>query len=280
MYMVAGKCAYLAGEPERTSTLFAELMRRVNTNVERAEIQREQVYALASHGRFHDAVKVVIEALAALGHPLSMEDIQSPQVLMGEIAQIQTNLRGRRIAEVIDAPETKDPVIRAVLAILDSIGDGAHHLGPVAFSILNLRAVNIALVHGNTELVVNPYVCTGYMLAAIRGRVVEGMEFCKLAEAINNKFPSPAQAARLVFVTASAAHMQNSMRHVAQLFATARQRCIETGEIHLLGVSCFLGTMAHLFAGDQLEDLLDLAGKNLAIVRRTNMPNASSTALR
>ncbi|HRI71558.1 MAG TPA: serine/threonine-protein kinase PknK, partial [Polyangium sp.] len=184
MYLVAGKCAYLAGEPERTAAIFAELMRRAKTNVERAEIQRQQVYSLAANGRFHDAVRVVIDALAALGHPLSMEDIQSPQVLMAEVAQIQTNLRGRRIADVIDAPETKDPVIRAVLAILDSIGDGAHHLGPVAFSIINLRAVNIALVHGNTELVVNPYVCTGYMLAAIRGRVVEGMEFCKLAEAI------------------------------------------------------------------------------------------------
>lgn len=282
MYMVAGKCAYLAGAPERTAELFAELMRRVRTNIERAEIHREQVYSLASHGKFHEAVKVVLDALAELGHPLTMEQILSPQVLMAEIAQIYANLNGREIAAVVDAPETKDPVIRAVLAILDSIGDGAHHLGPIAFSNLNLRAVNIALVHGNTELVVNPYVCVGYMLAAIRGSVVEGMEFCRLAEEINNKYPSAAQAARLVFVTASAAHMQHSMRRVAQLFAVARQRCVETGELHLLGVACFLGTMAHLFAGDQLEDLLDLAGKNLAIVRRTKIPrnNAAMTAAR
>lgn len=282
MYMIAGKCAYLAGEPDRTATLFAELMRRVKTDVERAEIQREQVYSLTAHGRFHDAIKVVIDALATLGHPLPMEDILSPQVMMAEVGQIEKNLRGRRIAQVVDAPEAKDPVIRAVLAILDSMGDGAHHLGPIAFSMINLRAVNIALVHGNTELVVNNYVCVGYMLAAIRGRVVEGMEFCKLAEAINAKYPSAAQAARLVFVMASAAHMQYSMRNAAHLFATARQRCVETGEVHLLGVACFLGTMAHLFAGDQIEDLLDLAGKNLAIVRRTKIArnHAAMTAAR
>lgn len=282
MFMAAGKCAYLAGEPERTAALFGDLMRRVKTNIERAEIHRQQIYSLAAHGRFHDAVKVLIDALAALGHPLPMEDLQSPQVMMGEIAQIQANLRGRRIADVVDAPAATDPVVRAVLALLDSMGDGAHHLGPIAFSIINLRAVNVALVHGNTELVVNNYACVGYMLAAIRGRVVEGMEFCKLAAAINAKYPSAAQAARLIFVTASAAHMQESMRHVGQMFATARQRCVETGELHLLGVACFLGTMAHIFAGDQLEDLLDLAGKNLAIVRRTKIArnNAAMTAAR
>ncbi|UQA56013.1 AAA family ATPase [Polyangium aurulentum] len=277
MFMVAGKCAYLAGEPERADALFADLMRRVRTNIERAEIQREWVYSHISHGRFHEAVRLVVDALTSLGHPLSMEDIQSPQVMMAEIAQIATNLRGRRIADVVDAPETKDPVIGAVLSILDSMGDGAHHLGPVAFSVINLRAVNVALVHGQTALVALPYACVGYMLAAIRGRVVEGMEFCNLAKAINERFPNAAQAARLAFVMASASHMQSSLRHAGQMFATARQRCVETGELHMLGIACFLGTMANLFAGDQLEDLLDLAGKNLAIVRRTKLARNNAT---
>jgi predicted ATPase/GAF domain-containing protein/tRNA A-37 threonylcarbamoyl transferase component Bud32 len=279
IHTVGGKCAYLSGDFERTEALFADLMRRVKTDIERATIQRERVYSHTSHGQFHEAIKIGLDALALLGHPLSMEDIKSPQVMTAEFSLITTNLRGRQIADVVDAPEATDPGIGAVLAILDSIGDTAHHLGAVAFSIINLRAVNVALVHGHTELVALPYACVGYMFSAIRGRVVEGLAFCKLAEAINARFPSASQAARLAFATASCAHMSYPMRHAAQIFATARQRCLATGEIHMLGIACFLGTMANLFAGDLLEDVLDLADKNLAIVRRTKITQNNATMI-
>jgi len=282
LHIVAGQCASLGGDAERAEALFAELSRRVKTDIERASIQRERVYSKVSHGQFSEGVKIGLEALQLLGHPLRMEEITSPQVMMAELAQVTTNLRGRRIEDVIDAPEVKDPVISAVLSILDSIGDGSHHLGAIPFSIINLRAVNIALVHGHTELVALPYSCVGYMLAAIRGRVNDGMDFCKLAEAINARFPSALQTARLGFAASSCAHMRYPMRQVGEMFAVTRQRCLETGEFHMLGVACFLGTMANLFAGDQIDDVLDLAEKNLAIVRRTKVQrnNAAMTAVR
>ncbi|MDI1446384.1 AAA family ATPase [Polyangium sp. 6x1] len=282
LHLVAGKCAYLRGDREETEARFGELMRRVRTDVERAEIQRERVHSRAAHGQFNEAVQIGLDALALLGHPLPMADAVSPQVMMAEIAQITTNLRGRRIEEVSEAPEVTDPVIVAVLGILDSIADTAHHLGPIAFSVINLRAVNVALAYGNTELAALPCACVGYMLAAIRGRVVEGMAFCKLAEAINERFPSAAQAARLSFAAASAAHMQYSMRYAAESFATAQRRCLETGEFHMLGVASFLGVIARFFAGDQIEDLFELANRNLAIVRRTKIPrnNAAMIATR
>ncbi|MDC0747912.1 AAA family ATPase [Polyangium mundeleinium] len=282
LYMLAGQGASLGGDAERAEVVFAELGRRVKTDIERAAIQRERVYSRISHGQFMEGVRIGLDTLGLLGHPLRMEEITSPQVMMAELAQVTTNLRGRRIEDVIDAPEVKDPVIGAVLSILDSIGDGSHHLGAIPFSIINLRAVNIALVHGHTELVALPYSCVGYMLAAIRGRVNEGMDFCKLAEGINAKFPSALQTARLGFAASSCAHMRDPMRQVGERFAVTRQRCLETGEFHMLGVACFLGTMANLFAGDQIDDVLDLAEKNLAIARRTKIQrnNAAMTAVR
>lgn len=280
LHLLAGKCAYSTGDLDESEVIFADLTRRAKTDIERIEIQRERVYGRISQGEFHEAIRVGLEALTLLGHPLPLAEM-SPQLMGAEIAHIKTNLRGRKIEELIDSPEIKDSTILDVLRILDAIADVAHHLGPIVFSIINLRAVNIALVHGNADVAALPYACAGYMLAAIRGNVVEGLAFCRLAEAINAKFPNAAQAARIAFVAATSAHMDSSIRQSARMFDAGRDRCIETGEFHLRGVGSFLGTIAGVFAGDQIEDLVGHGDHNLAIVRRTNIPRnnaAMSTA--
>ena len=272
LYIEGGQNAYLSGDAAGAEALFLELLRRAKTDVERATVQRQRIYNNVSHGRFVEAVQTGSETLAFLGHPLSMEELGSPAVMMSELELLTTNLRGRRILDLADTPEASDPVIRSVLSILDAISDSAHHINPIAFSVINFRAVNVGLVHGHTELCPFPYACVGYVLAGMFGRVNEGMEFCKLAEVINQKCPSAMQLSRLHIPWGSCVHMQHPMRQANENWAVARQKGLETGEYYMIGTACFLETMGNVFAGNPIEELVEEAEKHLAIVRRTRMP--------
>ncbi|MRG93764.1 AAA family ATPase [Polyangium spumosum] len=277
LLLEGGQCAYLSGDSAQAESLFTRLMQKAKTDLERASIHRQRIYNFTSHGHFTEAMQVGCDALTLLGHPLTMEDLSSFDVMMGELAKITTNLGGRRIEDIEGAPEAQDPVIQAVIGILDSIGDGAHHLGPVVFGVIALRAVNVSLVHGPTEVVAYPLAAAGYILSTILGRVPEGIAFCQLAEAINARFPSGMQLTRLNVAWGSCISMQYPIREAAPLWAAARHRGVESGEYHMLGVACFLESMGELFAGDPIEQVLENADRNLALTRRTRQPMAIAT---
>ncbi|MDI3281884.1 AAA family ATPase [Polyangium sp. 15x6] len=269
LHIEGGQCAFACGDAERAEALFAEALRHARTDLERAEIQRQRIYKHASYGEFLEALRVGSETLAMLGHELTLDEMNSPEVMVAELSQITPNLRGRPIWSLVDEPEATDPVMRAILSILDAIADSGHYVSAIAFSVINFRAVNLSLVHGPTELCPFPYACAGYVLAGMFGRVTEGLAFCEVAGAINQRFPSVMQLSRLHVAWGSGTHMQHPMRDAIKSWTIARQKGLESGEFAMLGTACFLETMGNVFAGDPIEELLQEADKNLAIVRRT-----------
>lgn len=272
LYVDGAECEYLAGDVARANVLFTAVLPRAKTDVERASIYGLRARILTSLGKFGDAIKVAGEGLVVLGFPWNLEAFESPDVFMGEVGQIWANLGERRIEDVLNAPEISDPKLKATLELLDILSVPTYNTGPTLFGVLMFKAANLALKHGNTDVCGFFYVSVGYVLGPIFGRVTEGMAFAKLAADLLKKFPNPMMPSRLSACYGACLCVVSTMREVEAAFTAGRQAAQEAGDFSGLGVAAFLSTLAKLASGDQLEEALNLADENLALVRRTKEP--------
>lgn len=269
LHLEAAESETFRGGFDRAKTLMATLIDHARNDVERAAVMRLRVTCLMNMTLYPEALDAGSEALRMLGFPLEREEILSPQVMMGELGKIDANLQGRKIRDLIDAPEIKDERLRAVIAVLDVMGPVAFYHGPIAFSVVNFRGASFAIEHGHTELCAYPYSSVAYCLAGLFGRVVDGLEFGNLAVEVNKKYPSTVQAARLYIPYASSLHMNLPLREATPFYVLARQKAVESGEFLMLGTSGFLQIISSLIAGDSLGELLDEADTILSVCRRT-----------
>lgn len=277
LHYEAAEAEMFRGGFERAKALMATLIEHCRTDVERAAVIRLRITLLMNMTLYPEALAAGSDALRMLGFPLERDEILSPQVMFTELGKIDAMLQGRKIRDLIEAPEIKDERRRAVIAVLDAIGPVAFYHGPIAFSVVNFRAASFAIEHGHTELVAYPYSSVAYCLAGLFGRPADGLEFGNLAIQVNNKFPSTVQAARLYLPYASSLHMNLPLREATPFYVLGREKSIEAGEFLMLGSCGFLQIIGSVIAGDQIDELLEEADKIVAICRRTRDMYAIAT---
>lgn len=269
LYFEGAECEYLAGNGERSKDLFAALIPRARNDVERASIYRLRARIVCSLGNLAEALEAGGEGLRMLGYPWNPADMESQQVFMAELGQIETNLQGRRIEDLINAPEAQDPKIRVMQELFDSMLTPAYNTSQTAFGVVMLRAVNLALKHGHTNVSAYTYSALGLVMCAVLNRVENGLAFGKLALELLKKYPNAMQVPGVHINFGACQQMVGPLRDVEPYMNIARQAAMDAGDLSLLGVSGFIGVLTKFGAGDQIDDVLDSADRALAIIRRT-----------
>jgi predicted ATPase/GAF domain-containing protein/tRNA A-37 threonylcarbamoyl transferase component Bud32 len=268
LHMEAAECDYLSGDVEGAKALFGALMPQTKTDIERASVYRMRSRTLYSLSQSADALAIGGEGLLSLGHPWDPEEIHSQATFMSELALVQTNLGGRRVEDLIHAPEIQDPKLRAVLELLETMILPAYQIPTYAFPVMVLKSVNFSLKHGHTAVSAYPYAACAYILANLLDRVSEGLPFSTLALDLNKKFPNAMQLSRINVCLGFLIPMRYALRDAGPYLKAGQQTGLESGDFSMMAIACFQGTLTKLGAGDQLEDVLENADKNLVQVRR------------
>jgi predicted ATPase/GAF domain-containing protein/anti-anti-sigma regulatory factor/tRNA A-37 threonylcarbamoyl transferase component Bud32 len=269
LYVEDAECEYLDGNAPRAKALFDVALPRARTDIERAAICKMRVRILCSITEYAEALKAGCEGLALLGIPISMEDLESQAVFAAELDQVKVNLRGRRIEDLIDAPELEDPRIRGAMEILDAMAASAFYTSPNAYGLVGFKGTNLALSHGHTDVCAFSYVNSAYAFTLFLGRVEEGLAFGRLAIALTKRFPNAMQLCKVNLCYGCFYPLAGPLRGATEYFAATVQAGLGSGDFPFLGSGCFLTTVVRIVAGDQLEDVLEQAKSYLAIVRRT-----------
>jgi predicted ATPase/GAF domain-containing protein/tRNA A-37 threonylcarbamoyl transferase component Bud32 len=274
LHLEGAECAYLSGDVEHAKELFDVAVLRARTDVDRALVCRMRVRIHISLTEYGEALKVGCAGLVELGFPVTPGDLDSQGVFMDELGLVQTNLGDRKIEDLINQPELTDPRLRSVLEIIDEMGVAAYFAGATTFGVLILKAVNLTLKHGPTNVCPFHYVSCAMVLVHVMNRVPEGLAFAKLAMELTKKYPNPAQLPRVCVCYGPCLLLEGTVRDAEHYFAITRDAGMEVGDFTMLGNGCFLVAFSKLAAGDQLDDVLECAEKNLAIARRVREPQA------
>jgi PAS domain S-box-containing protein len=270
LYLALSECEYLVGQFDRADELFGLLLERARDNADRAKacILRMRLYQLA--GRHDDGVTVMVDALRGMGVSFPDSD-EAIAAALEEQRDVVVNLRGRRIADLVDAPAATDPEVRAIIGLYVAAIPCANVGRPQVLPLIVVRALNCALKHGNTEDACFAYGAYGALLVALFSDIPSGFEFSEMAIRLNEKRKDVRWRGHLLYVYADFIHCWG------RPFATVREALdkvpallLEVGDLLVATYHVFHSIWMSVERGDTLDETLDLVSEYGAIAKESH----------
>lgn len=269
LHLARAECVYLTGEAERAEALFADLLARARSIIERADIYILRVTLYMAAGNPALAVSTGLDGLAMFGITLS-EDEQARQAALAEQAAIvEANLAGRRIDELIDVPVMTDPELKARLRLLMSICGPSYTYSPTISVFIIAEMVNSCLKHGHAENSAFAYCVHGFLLASVYGRYQQGYAFGKLALALIEKVPSADLRCKVYMMIAASLCFVRPLRVTIELLRRAYDAGLAAGDFPYVSYTAMMLPYSRLGVGDELTSVLEETERLLALMQRT-----------
>ncbi|HKP58965.1 MAG TPA: AAA family ATPase [Polyangiales bacterium] len=179
---------YLSGEFAAAAPEFERACTHATSDLDRARVYFMQTKLYQVAGDFPESIRVGIEGLRILGERIPDTDAEIEAETARERAQIEANLAGRAIADLVRAPDLIDPMCKATIDLMSTLAPCTYIGRPILFPLMTLKCLNLSLRHGNTQESCFAYSCYGVMLISVWGDIPSGYAFSELAIALNERF--------------------------------------------------------------------------------------------
>jgi PAS domain S-box-containing protein len=253
------ECEYMTGNFQVAEELSAAILENAGSDVDRANVHRLRLRVSESGGRYHDALFVMRDALRLFGMTLPESDEAIDAATKAEAREIAINLRGRRVADLADAPTATDPNAEMIISLIaESLSHD--HVTAQWLPFLAATGVNICLRYGNaceSSVVYNGYarvlVCAGDFQSAF--------EFSEMALHLAGRFDNRRLETLVVerhafFVNHWRHHVSTSLQYLDQCF----DAYVKLGDFHA-GYAGFHLVEISIERGCPLDELLRTCGK-------------------
>ena len=263
--------AYFAGELSLADQVFAELCDRARSDVDRARAHFLQTKLCQIAGDFTAALRVGLGALRLLGEEIPDTDEEIAAAVEVERRQIEGNLAGRTIAELVSSPRLADARKKAAIDLMSTLMPATFIGRPALFPLMTLRSLNLSLRFGCAEESCLAFSCYAIMLVAVYGEVDAGFEFSRLAIALNQRFGDAKVKGSVLHVHGDHINFwKNPIAENIPLLEDALQACIEAGD-HVYGNYVAFQRVWHaLESGMPLGEVTALAKRSAEYAQRTS----------
>jgi predicted ATPase/class 3 adenylate cyclase len=231
------QCAYLTTRYEEAEWWIEEMLARARSDLEKAEILSMRTRQYATTGKMEASIQAAIMGLSLLG--IHITDTPDRAAVLEERAEVERNLAGRRIADLISAPPLSDPAKMVSIRLLMEIFPAAFLSGSGnLFPFLVLKSVNISLRNGNGPESAFAYAAYGMLLCGALEDPALGYEFGKLAVAMNERFDDIALKSRVIYVYAMFVHhWSNHWSSMTPWFRKGIESGYQSGDLLYLSYS-------------------------------------------
>jgi predicted ATPase/class 3 adenylate cyclase len=231
------QCAYLTADYAEADAWTEIMLRQARTPLEKAEILAARTRQYATMGRMRESIQAAIAGLALLG--VGLTETPGPDRIAEELNQVEKNLRGRRIEDLIQAPPLSDPGGGVAIRLLMEIFPAAFLSGSGdLFPYLVLKSVNLSLQHGNSPESAFAYAAFGMLLCGSLHDPALGYEYGKLAVAMNERFEDITLKSRIIYVYAMFIHhWSNHWSSMTPWFLKGIEAGYQSGDLLYLAYS-------------------------------------------
>jgi predicted ATPase len=273
LYLDLSECEYLIGHFEKTDVLSKLVLDHAQTNVDRAKVYslRMRLYQLA--GRYDNAIKAGLDALQLFGvsFPEEADALQFQDTWEREKQDIAQNMRGRSIAELLDAPVATDPAVRTTISLLVDMMPCVAIGQPRAklLSLLVFKGLNLSLRHGNIEKSCYAYTLYSRVLIMEFGDMAASLAFSEMALRLNEKFKDTVLKGPLLFLHGTfLAHWQRPISTSMSILDQAFSASLENGNYTYASYSAFNIVIYVMEKGESLDEVLAVSEKYLGFTRQ------------
>jgi predicted ATPase/signal transduction histidine kinase len=198
LWFEAAQCEYLCGDFDRAEAMFATLLQRAGSALEKARVHGLRMIQLENMSRYADALASAREGLALFGVVLPEDAAQKHAALEREVSAIEASLGQRSIASLIDLPTMSDPAVRMVMSMLTDIWSPVYILGDGELArLISAMLVRLSLEHGNCEESAYGYVTHAITVGPVRHDYGAAHAFGTLALRVNERFDDRRRRAKI-----------------------------------------------------------------------------------
>jgi predicted ATPase/signal transduction histidine kinase/tRNA A-37 threonylcarbamoyl transferase component Bud32 len=268
LHLELSECEYLTGNFQRADALFSLLLDRGRSHSDRAAVYRLRMRLYQVSGRYDDAVSAGFDALRMFGvtFPVADPDIQAATET--ELGEVPHRLAGRRIADLVDAPEITDPDRRTVLGLITEVLAAVYIGRPEYFPLLTTRAVNLSLQYGNTAESCEAYSAYAIILISQYGDTRTAYEFSEMSLRLNEKLDDRRLRGTLLAIHGN--HVNFWRHHIATDFAFLERgfrACLEAGDLVFAAFIAFQAIWQVIEKGEPLGEALRFSHRYAAFTK-------------
>jgi predicted ATPase/serine phosphatase RsbU (regulator of sigma subunit) len=269
LHFERAECEYLVRRAETAEALFATLLARARTKLEKARIHDLHVNLLTTLGHIAQAQAVGAEALRLFGVELPATDDERRAAFAVELAEVARNLAGRKVADVVGAPPMADAEQLAVQTLVNGLFPSSFLTSPFLYAFVIVRHVNLSLKNGQSPMSAVGYVSYGYLVAGVLGRYEEARQFGELALALGERFKSVELTSKLYFLFGVFSHFFLPVRGALEHLARSRAAGLETGDFQYCSYTTYCTFMCRFGVGDDLAAVREEVDRFWALMQRT-----------
>jgi predicted ATPase/signal transduction histidine kinase len=273
LHLELSECEHLGGNLGRASELHDRVLEEARSDPDRAQAYARRIRLYQASGRYEDAVPILDEALRKFGIELPGTAEQARAAFMAEHAQVTANLRGRSVAELLDAPRADDPVAQAVVSLLTGAIGAIYSARPHLFPLVMVRAVNQSLRYGNTPASCLAYSGYAMVLVGAFGDARLASEFSELSLRLNERFADAKSKGRTRFIHAN--FINPARRHIATSRPMLEQslgESLEVGDLETAAYASVSQVLQGIERGDRLDEVIELADRCAALTQQNRVP--------
>ncbi len=254
LYETAAEAAYLAGNFEQTEQFFQVVLAEAKTLLDKMKVYEVKIKAYGAQNKAMEAVTTALTVLKQLRVEFPNNPSQSDVQLA--MAEITTNLAGRRIEDLIELPKMTEAKPLAMIRLLSSAITRAYQAVPILFPLIAFKQINLSLQYGNAPLSAFAYVIYGFMLCGLVEDVESGYQFGKLALSLLNGFQTKEVTAKVQFTfTSFIKHWKEHIKEVLKPLLDAYSAGMETGDLEFAAYSLYSYCYSAYFIGRELKTL-------------------------
>ncbi|PTL78247.1 AAA family ATPase [Vitiosangium sp. GDMCC 1.1324] len=271
LHREAAECAYLTGDQVSAEGLTSSTLAHAASRLEKADLYTLRVLACMARQAYPEALPWGREGLRLFGMELP-EKQDVPRALADELATVKQSLQARTTRQLLDAPRMEDPEQLACARLLSELSAAVYFFDLRLYTLLNVRAINLTLRHGNTIYAAPMYATYGMLLGMREGDYVSGYAFGHLGIELCQRYPDPRQEWRTrTTVAVSVNHWRAPLRTSVPLYRRCFAAALESGDVHSAGYS--VPVMVHtLFSmGTALSQVLSEAETSFVFLRKSSL---------
>jgi predicted ATPase/GAF domain-containing protein len=254
LHTEAAEAAYLCGDFDRMEELASVVESCAKMLLDKVKVYEVQIEACMAQNKLQEALNTGLQVLKLLGVEFPSEPNPSDiGQALGETAAI---LNEKRIEDLIELPQMREPYKLAAIRLLSSIFATAYLAAPALLPLTVCKQVQLSLQYGNASVSPFAYANYGFLLCGVVGDIDSGYQFGQLALSLVSKLNSQEIKAKTAFVVNFLIrHCKEHLRETLEPLVSAYSSGMETGDIEYAAYNLLQSSCSAYYSGKELTVL-------------------------
>ncbi|MEG5173747.1 AAA family ATPase [Microcoleus sp. B3-D7] len=251
LHTEAAEAAYLSGDFDGMEELASVVESCAKILLDKVKVYEVQIEACMAQNKLQEALNTGLQVLKLLGVEFPSEPNPSDiGQALGETAAI---LNEKRIEDLIELPQMKEPYKLAAIRLLSSIFATAYLAAPALLPLTVCKQVQLSVQYGNASVSPFAYANYGFLLCGVVGDIDSGYQFGQLALSLASKLNSQEIKAKTAFVVNFfIRHCKEHLRETLEPLVSAYSSGMETGDIEYAAYNLLQSSCSAYYSGKEL----------------------------